>query len=74
MPRLYRKEYGEAVIMIHWIGFFVMACFAFWINHSWYKHCNKMNEDWYKCCNKINEDWSAICKKLIEEEENESKN
>lgn len=51
-----------------------MACFAFWINHSWYKHCNKMNEDWYKYCNKMNDDWLAIYKKLIEEEENESKN
>ena len=40
-----------------------MTCFAFWINYSWYKHCNK-----------INDDWSAICKKLIGGEENESKN
>jgi hypothetical protein len=51
-----------------------MTCFAFWINYSWYKHCNKINEDWYKYCNKINDDWSAICKKLIGGEENESKN
>ena len=40
-----------------------MTCFAFGINYSWYKYCNK-----------INDDWLAICKKLIEEEENESKN
>ena len=36
------------------ILYLVLIILFAYMNHSWYKHCNK-----------INEDWLAICKKLI---------
>lgn len=43
--------------MINLILFIIMACYALYINHSWYKHCNELNDR-----------WADVCQKIIEEE------
>lgn len=54
--------------MINTILFIIMDCYALYINHSWYKHCNELNNRWAEYCNKLNKKWYDFFHKIIEEE------
>ena len=68
--------------MINFILFIIMACYALYINHSWFKHCNKLNDRWAEHYNEVNKKWEELCNevnkkwadffyKIIEEEKND---
>ena len=50
-----------------------MACYALYINYSWYKQYNEMNDRWTEYCNKLNDKWADIYKKNMDEIENETR-
>ena len=59
-------------IMISFILFIIMTCFALYINYSWSKHCDKINDAWAKYCIEMNKRWADVYNSVIKEKENES--
>ena len=59
-------------IIISFILFIIMTCYALYINYSWSKHCEKINDEWAKRYIELNNKWSDAYNKIIKEEENES--
>ena len=56
-------------IMISFILFFIMTCFALYINYSWSKHCEKINDAWAKYCIEMNKRWADAYNSVIKENE-----
>ena len=70
-------------IMISFILFIIMSCYALYINYSLCKYCDEMNDEWAKRCTEMNNEWAKKCceinkkwadayNSVIKEKENES--
>ena len=59
-------------IMISFISFIIMSCYALYINYSWRKYCEKINDAWAKYCIEMNKRWADVYNSIIKEKENES--
>ena len=59
-------------IIISFILFIIMACFALYINYSWRKYCEKINDAWAKYCIEMNKKWADAYNSIIKEKNNES--
>lgn len=59
-------------IMINFIFFIIMSCYALYINYSWRKHCDKINDEWAKYCIEMNKKWADYYNSIIKEDKNES--
>ena len=59
-------------LTLYFIGAFLVATgFAFYVNHSWYKDCNKIIDDWSEFCHEIVDEmgkaWKNDVRKFLDE-------
>ena len=54
-------------IMISFILFIIMSCYALYINYSWSKHCDKINDEWAKRYIELNNKWADAYNSIIKE-------